>query len=210
MNPIRRLVRATPALLAVASVAAAVWLVFVGVPEPVRPALDAAGTAFETLEGAPVPPAVVVGLLLGGAAMLLFLAVRTGGEEAPTWSAAASNPESADDAETAVVGAEFERRFAAREDASPPWDDDDIEERIRRLAVDTVENRRSGTRSDAVAAVENGTWTDDGRAAAYLGDDDVRASLPVRVWDWLATEPRRRRYARHALSEVASVRGERV
>ncbi|QLH79315.1 hypothetical protein HZS55_19340 [Halosimplex rubrum] len=82
------------------------------------------------------------------------------------------------------------------------WRRSDVEARIRDLAVEVL--RETGT-DDAEAALETGEWTDDPRAAAYLGDD-VPLSVRVRVADWASGAPYRRR-VEATVAELSAVAG---
>lgn len=78
----------------------------------------------------------------------------------------------------------------------------DVRTRIRSLAVDVL--REAGT-DDPEAALATGEWTDDPRAAAYLGTD-VPLPVRIRVADWASGDPYRRR-VEATVAELSAIAG---
>lgn len=61
---------------------------------------------------------------------------------------------------------------------------------LRPLAVETLAATAGVDRGTAARRVDEGTWTEDPRAAAFLCDGDaVRVPLRLRVLDWVRGEP---------------------
>ncbi|QLH78883.1 hypothetical protein HZS55_16995 [Halosimplex rubrum] len=73
-----------------------------------------------------------------------------------------------------------------------------LRDRLRETAVRTVARRRSVSRERAERLVENGDWTDDDAAAAFLGDsiEPRRVRLRRRISTRLASRYQARRAAR--------------
>lgn len=69
---------------------------------------------------------------------------------------------------------------------------------LRRSAITALETR-GHSREEAERLVDSGAWTDDHRAAAFLGDEHV--PLWMRVRDWASGEGKRRR-AEAAVDEL--------
>lgn len=78
---------------------------------------------------------------------------------------------------------------------------------LRDLARDVVARRARCSTEEAARRVEAGTWTDDVRAAAYLGGEDA-PPLPFgrRLADVLRTEPTERLNVRRALDAIEVAR----
>ncbi|MFC7195683.1 hypothetical protein ACFQL4_15365 [Halosimplex aquaticum] len=66
----------------------------------------------------------------------------------------------------------------------------DVERTIRRVAIHVLREETDREFDDLSAALDEGTWTDDPRAAAFLGDADLPVRL--RVIDWASGDPYRR------------------
>ncbi|ELZ25799.1 hypothetical protein C475_10079 [Halosimplex carlsbadense 2-9-1] len=82
------------------------------------------------------------------------------------------------------------------------WRRVDAYSQIRSLAIDVL--REAGT-DDPAAALATGEWTDDPRAAAYLGDD-VPLPVRIRVADWAGGDPYRRQ-VEATVAELSAVAG---
>lgn len=86
-----------------------------------------------------------------------------------------------------VVGESFDRLIerATAYDDEPRATREDARERlvdsIRPIAAAAYANRAGLTEADATAAIEAGTWTDDPRAAAFLGGEEG-PSTPLWLW----------------------------
>ncbi|MFB6162455.1 MAG: hypothetical protein ABEJ86_03315 [Halococcoides sp.] len=108
----------------------------------------------------------------------------------------------------AIPGSEIETaldRLRERDGAVPVQTERQrIRRRLTEAAIDTVSEAEGISHQAAADRVAAGTWTDDPRAAAFLGDD--RAPLWVRIRDWLFGPPTERR-ARATVAEIAALRG---
>lgn len=154
------------------------------------------------------------------AAVLALQAFRAGGEtdarEYPTPEY--ENREPADAPRIGRAVDERIERLLGDEAASGTVRDgvvDDAREHLRDTAVETMVDVEGMDRETATARVRDGTWTDDPRAAAFLGGEAAPA-LPVwlRIADWLRGAPAVRRIEatveaihRHADVEGANAAG---
>ncbi len=77
------------------------------------------------------------------------------------------------------------------------------EGRIRRTAVTVLAEVERIDDEEAAERIAAGTWTDDPRAAAFLGGRRL-APLRVRIRDWASGE-RFERWATHAVEEIAAI-----
>ncbi|UTF54620.1 DUF7269 family protein [Natronosalvus rutilus] len=80
-------------------------------------------------------------------------------------------------------------------------------EALRSLAADTYATRAGLDRTEALAAIRAGTWTDDRRAAAFLADEDG-PSTPLSLWliDLCSTADPFTRGLEHAIEAVEAIR----
>lgn len=107
-----------------------------------------------------------------------------------------------------VTGGEFDA--AVERLADPSTGDDEAREHVRRdlrrTAVTLLVERTGCTREEAATRITRGEWTDDVRAAAFLGGPDA-ATVPmgVRVREWLAPETPAGQRARRAAEEVVAL-----
>lgn len=94
-----------------------------------------------------------------------------------------------------LVGADIDAAFEALSgvDEGTPWSSENAERvlrsELRRSAVVALEGR-GHDREAAERLLDAGDWTDDERAAAFLGDEHL--PLRTRVRDWATGEPTRR------------------
>jgi hypothetical protein len=123
-----------------------------------------------------------------------------------------------DDDTPRVVGAGIDEPLAAlTDDRNPPTGVrrsgivNGVRSDLKDTAVDVVADTASVDRVEAHRAVETGAWTDDHRAAAFLGDERA-PPLPlwIRVADWLRGAPdvRHAEGAVDAIADRAEVRGD--
>jgi hypothetical protein len=77
------------------------------------------------------------------------------------------------------------------------------ESRIRRTAITVVAEVERIDDEEAAERIAAGTWTDDPRAAAFLGGRRL-APLRVRIRDWASGE-RFERWATHAVDEIDAI-----
>lgn len=105
--------------------------------------------------------------------------------------------------DVARVGSDIDGAFDALGSDNPStWSELNaarmLRSELRRSAVTVLESR-GHSREEAERLVDSGTWTDDSRAAAFLGDEHL--PLWMRVRDWASGEARRRR-AEAAVDEL--------
>lgn len=75
--------------------------------------------------------------------------------------------------------------------------------RIREIAVAVVAAAENCNPEAAAERIRDGTWTDDPRAAAFLGGSEL-APLRIRIRDWASGE-RFERWATHAVAEIEAL-----
>ncbi|WP_135854312.1 DUF7269 family protein [Halorussus salinus] len=133
------------------------------------------------------------------------------GEERTTHLTFPKEPERAHYDEYRTTGHEIDSVFDADPDETREFASRrrKAEGRIRRTAVRVLaEVERIGD-EEAAERIAAGTWTDDPRAAAFLGGRRL-APLRVRIRDWASGE-RFERWATHAVEEIAAIdRDERL
>jgi hypothetical protein len=150
-----------------------------------------------------VPPAVVPLLALVAAGYgVKVLATAAGEPPARTRPVTARE----DDADGTRVGADIDGAFDALDaDDETAWSTMNaqrvLRSELRRAAVTALE-ARGHTRDEAERLVDTGAWTEDRRAASFLGD--VHLPLRTRVRDWASGEGERRR-AEAAVEQLAAM-----
>jgi len=150
-----------------------------------------------------VLPDAVVPVLALVAAGYGVKVVATARGSRPERAAPPADDEAAD---APLVGADIDAAFdALAADEDGQWSADNAERvlrsELRRTAAMALE-RRGHPPEEAERLLDAGAWTDDRRAAAFLGD--VHLPLRTRVRDWASGEPTRRRAeaAVEALAEL--------
>lgn len=73
---------------------------------------------------------------------------------------------------------------------------------LRETAVRLYAAETGRSRDEAAAAVDRGDWTDDERAAAFVGRDAGPLPLRTRLWDYVRSEDADHRRARRALEAL--------
>lgn len=68
------------------------------------------------------------------------------------------------------------------------WPEQDRRERIRERVVVSLVDATDCSRSEASARVDNGAWTDDALAAAYLDDEPLDLPAYARLRGWFREE----------------------
>lgn len=196
-------IRRLPLLyVGVGSFALALAVLFVPLPEPVRSVLASLASRTLVLALGALGLAVVVWAVLS-----LGVAVDPSADEDDGPS---QDDPDADrtpgDADVAVVGAEIEAaldRLDTRDPAADYRNRTTVERPIKRAAVAAVAEREDVSREEAARRVEDGSWTDRPRAAAFVGGPDVPSPpLVVRILDWLRGDPFER-HARVTIAEIA-------
>jgi len=160
------------------------------------------------------PVIVVVAGLVGGGYGLAHLYLN-GKRESTTAPLVGMTPERAHYPEHRVSGDDVDESVETvggelPESSAKNWwtyrERNDVTSTLAELAVRVLANEHDVDADRAEELVASGAWTDDDRAAAFLGDDDAGA-LPLRVQfvDWLSGEAYQRRVtatveaiARHA------------
>lgn len=104
-----------------------------------------------------------------------------------------------------VVGGELEETLEALADPSETvsgWQRVKVKRAVESLAVDVLRRESAYDYDDIEAVLEEGPWTDDPRAAAFLGAE----SLPIRtqIIDWASGEPYQRK-VEATVSELADI-----
>ncbi|WP_226004438.1 DUF7269 family protein [Natrinema salinisoli] len=197
-----------------------VALLAVGGILSVRPGLLLeAAPALESLLATLDPGTVVlavIGLLVVAAASLGIIGrVRFSSAPLPLVDSTAESGAASFDESTAdypVAGAWFDRRLelaTAYDDRSRSTREEARErlvDSLRPIAATAYANRAGLTEDDAMAAIEAGTWTDDARAAAFLGGDDG-PSTPLWLWlvDLVSTADPFRRSLERTIAEIDRV-----
>ncbi|MDF9744863.1 DUF7269 family protein [Natrinema salsiterrestre] len=197
-----------------------VALLAVGGILSVRPGLLLeAAPALESLLATLDPGTVVlavIGLLVAAAASLGVIGrVRFSSRPLPLVDPTAESEAATVDESTAdypVAGASFDRQLelATAYDDQPRSTREEARRRLvdslRPIAATAYANRAGLTEADALAAVEAGTWTDDPRAAAFLGGDDG-PSTPLWLWlvDLVSTADPFRRSLERTIAEIDRV-----
>jgi hypothetical protein len=82
---------------------------------------------------------------------------------------------------------------------------DEVRERLRSAAVETLVRTRGYTRERAKRSIETGEWTDDPYAAAFFTGQVEGLGVTGLVGTLLDSEPRFQRRARHAARAVADL-----
>lgn len=157
------------------------------------------GTSGDAIVGL-VPPAIVPLLALVAAGYgVKVLAAATG--DVPVRERAVTEHDGSTDPPR--VGADIDEAFdALGANEASTWSETNavrmLRSELRRCAVTALEPR-GHSREEAERLVDDGAWTDDRRAAAFLGDEHL--PLRMRVRDWASGEPKRRR-AEAAVDEL--------
>ncbi|MFC4549784.1 MULTISPECIES: DUF7269 family protein [Halorussus] len=142
-------------------------------------------------------------LLFGGLAGLLGLwslkrTVGEGSEDAGLWTPA-TTPERAHYDEQRTTGTAVDAVLDGEDDEQGvrqrAW------KRIRRTAVTVLADAENCSRQVARGRIDDGSWTDDPRAAAFLARSPSLLPLRTRVRDWASGEAYERR-ARRAVAEI--------
>ena len=105
-----------------------------------------------------------------------------------------------DEVRTVGVGVDRALDFDLNEVDDPVVVRRDARNRVREVAVAVVAATQDCEGAVAAERVSDGTWTDDPRAAAFLGGRSL-APLGVRIRDWVSGE-RFERWATHAVAEI--------
>lgn len=116
-------------------------------------------------------------------------------------------PEVASEHDRPTVGEDIDEAY--RELVERKYDTD-VQYRLRRrrlrrqlrsMAVETLADAESILRQEARARIDDGSWTDDPRAASFLGASVDKPPLEIRIGDWLSGETIRRQVD-HTIAEL--------
>lgn len=78
-----------------------------------------------------------------------------------------------------------------------------LQSQLRRVAIDVLRESHGIAKREARTALDDGTWTDSRRAAAFLGGNDApRPTVATRIRDW-ASGNRFERQVRATVDEIA-------
>jgi len=83
----------------------------------------------------------------------------------------------------------------------------ELKERLRHRVIGSLMDELDCSKADAKAHLEDGTWTDDRLAAAYLGPQRIR--MPLRTWllGKIRRNPIEERAIRHTVIALRELRG---
>ncbi|WP_225336472.1 DUF7269 family protein [Halomicrobium urmianum] len=81
----------------------------------------------------------------------------------------------------------------------------DLSGDLRETAVRLYAAETGRPRDEAAAAIDGGDWTDDERAAAFVGRDAGPLPLRARLWDYVRSEDADHRRARRAVEALESL-----
>lgn len=106
-------------------------------------------------------------------------------------------------------GTSFARRLAGIDWSDRRMEDPEsrlaLRAELREIAISVLSRTETWTRTEIETRLDDGSWTDDSRAASFFEDDVVpRLSLRQRLRSLRSTEPPFARRARHAMADLAS------
>lgn len=186
VGTVERHLRSARLGLVVGTLAAVSALVVVFSPVLPGPLL-ALGTALDN-------PGAIAAVAFVVAVVALWAAYRStdGAAAEPVFE---SPPETPDADDQAVTGWGVDQSFESLTDVDERLNSHEYEHKRRRVvlklrgaAIDVVSGTADISPQKATERIDDGTWTDDERARALLGDEDVRLSLSTRIEDWLSGE----------------------
>lgn len=165
-------------------------------------------SVFRSVSAVVAAPAVVVlfGLLAGLLGVRAVRETATGEADRERWTPTPA-PERAYYEEYRTAGRAIDSVLGADREEAAKFDARrrDARGRIREAAVSVVGADEGIDRETAAERIAAGTWTDDPRAAAFLGGRDL-APLGVRIRDW-ASGRRFERWATRAVAEIEARAG---
>jgi hypothetical protein len=113
------------------------------------------------------------------------------------------SPESIRTSPAEQVGTAFDEHLAAIESTSRDNGIDRIERNLRERAIELQTVYEGYDEQTASERVDTGQWTDDPRAAAFLGGAGVAGpGWRTELWDWLRPMPRDERRIRHTVDAL--------
>lgn len=127
----------------------------------------------------------------------------SGDEQLPSLETLRTNPP--EDADTTpVVGASFDSRVERFVDATGSGQTDSIRTQLRSLTADALVTVDGLSPEEAQTRLDDGTWTADTVAAAYLADREATLSLRHRLLAWLRPAQTKRRRIERTTSAIAA------
>lgn len=113
-----------------------------------------------------------------------------------------------EDGDVGTVGARFDRDLRDTLSAAAERDDRDVVRAdLRALAIDAVAHAEDVSGHAARQLVDDGEWTDDRIAAAYLGDPATTAALSRRLDATIRPRTAKRRRIERSVAAVESLLG---
>lgn len=128
---------------------------------------------------------------------------RPDDEHPPSFGTLRTNPPEEADT-TPVVGASFDDRVETVVDATGRSKTDSIRTELRSLTADALVTVDGLSPEEAQTRLDDGTWTDDIVAAAYLADREATLSLRHRLLAWLRPAQTKRRRIERTTSVIAA------
>jgi len=124
-------------------------------------------------------------------------------EELPRFEALRSNPPEVADT-TPVVGASFDNNVETLVAATGSDQTDSIRTQLRSLTADALVTVDGLSQQEAQTRLDEGTWTDDTVAAAYLADREATLSRRQRLVAWLRPSRTKRRRIERTTNAIAA------
>ena len=124
-------------------------------------------------------------------------------EQLPNFETLRTNPPEEADT-TPVVGASFDDSVEMLVDATSRDQTDAIRTELRSLTVDALVTVDGLSPEEAQTRLDDGAWTDDAVAAAYLADREATLSFSRRLLAWLRPAQTKRRRIERTTSAIAS------
>ncbi|WEL16621.1 putative membrane protein [Halorhabdus sp. SVX81] len=84
----------------------------------------------------------------------------------------------------------------------------ELKDRLRRRVVVSLMDARDCSKADVRAQVEDGTWTDDQFAAAYLGNERVQLPITTQLRGLMRRTSTEERARRHVIAALRELRAE--
>jgi hypothetical protein len=174
----------------------------------------AAGIVTRTVGTVVGSPVIVVLVTLAGGGYGLFHLYRTGSTESTGNPLVGLDPERAHYGDHTVSGEDIDESVEAvggelpESEAKDWWtyrEKNDVQSALETVSVRVLASEHDVSTAAAEALVASGEWTEDPRAAAFLGSDAPELPLKLQFVDWLSGEAYQRRVeatvdeiARHA------------
>lgn len=155
----------------------------------------------------PTPDLVskIVAVVLGLATLAIALASQFGGQSSTggVTPLVGDPPESIHGRSTGYPRPEIDTYFAqlAAGDTDPEAVET-LSAELRETAVRLSAAKTGRSRDEAAAAIDRGEWTDDERAAVFVGQDAGPLPLRTRLWDYVRSEDADHRRARRAVEAL--------